>query len=466
MFNQKKEQKKMKKFWNLMLAALVIIGAAACTENNENVENAQEAAFSFYAEIVNDTRATISKDGTQWKTVWQGGEELIVNDKYTFTCTDATTGKFVCYDDEVATLVGQNVTVASNGMHHSLEGKSAFYTTATVENFGEGKVELQPLTSFFHYTFNGTGNVTFTLTADAFRTQDGTYTKEITVSNVKGENFVAFWPTAEKVTFSYTINGKECKSVTRTFEPGMVYNLGTFIEPGVASEWALLGGFSSWSDKSMVTTTVANVVVLKNVTLKPNEGFLVRKPSTDWADKYGAGNVNYIKANHYIVTSKGGADMCVEKEGAYDVYFNTSNHNLYIMTVGTDFNTATKQTVSGEEPKQEEPEVTDKVVYLKPNGNWTQSNARFAAYFFGGSTGEKWVNMTACGDGTYEAHLPEGYDYGCNIIFCRMNPSTTANNWNNKWNQTSDLKTPTDGTNLYTVKDGTWDKGGGTWSTK
>ena len=39
MFNQKKEQKKMKKFWNLMLAALVIIGAAACTENNENVEN-------------------------------------------------------------------------------------------------------------------------------------------------------------------------------------------------------------------------------------------------------------------------------------------------------------------------------------------------------------------------------------------------------------------------------------------
>ena len=58
--------------------------------------------------------------------------------------------------------------------------------------------------------------------------------------------------------------------------------------------------------------------------------------------------------------------------------------------------------------------------------------------------------MTAVGDGTYEVHLPEGYDYGCNIIFCRMNPSTTANNWNNKWNQTSDLKTPTDGKNLYT----------------
>ena len=53
-----------------------------------------------------------------------------------------------------------------------------------------------------------------------------------------------------------------------------------------------------------------------------------------------------------------------------------------------------------------------------------------------------------------------------NVIFCRMNPGAAANNWNNKWNQTADLTTPTDGKNLYTVKDGTWDKGGGTWSVK
>ena len=238
------------------------------------------------------------------------------------------------------------------------------------------------------------------------------------------------------------------------------------VTPGEASEWALVGAFSGWADKTMLTTTVADVVVLKNVALKAAEGFLVRKPKTDWADKHGAGNVNYIKANHYITTQKEGADMCLEADGTYDIYFNISTKNIYIMVAGTDYTEATKQTVSGEEPKQEEPEVTEKVVYLKPNSNWTQSNARFAAYFFGGTVGEKWVSMTAVGDGTYEAHLPEGYDYGCNIIFCRMNPSTTANNWNNKWNQTSDLKTPTDGKNLYTVKAGTWDKGGGTWSVK
>ena len=114
----------------------------------------------------------------------------------------------------------------------------------------------------------------------------------------------------------------------------------------------------------------------------------------------------------------------------------------------------------------DEPEVTDKTVYLKPNSNWKQSNARFAAYFWNDG-GNVWVSMTDSDkDGIYEVNLPEGYDYGCNVIFCRMNPSTTANNWNNKWNQTSDLKTPTDGKNLYTVKESTWDKGGGTWSVK
>ena len=238
------------------------------------------------------------------------------------------------------------------------------------------------------------------------------------------------------------------------------------VTPGETSVWSLVGAFSGWADKYFVTTETANLLVYKSVAMKAAEGFLIRKPSTDWADKYGAGNVNYLKANHYIVTSKDGADMCLEADGTYDVYFDVSTKTIYVMEAGKDYTTASLQTVNGEEPKQEEPEVTEKVVYLKPNSNWTQSNARFAAYFWGGTTGEKWVSMTAVGDGTYQANLPEGYDYGCNIIFCRMNPSTTANNWNNKWNQTADLTTPTDGKNLYTVKDGTWDKGGGTWSVK
>ena len=99
--------------------------------------------------------------------------------------------------------------------------------------------------------------------------------------------------------------------------------------------------------------------------------------------------------------------------------------------------------------------------YLTPNANWNESNARFAVYFFG--NGEEWVSMTKVAGETnlYEVTSPNKSFQ--NLIFCRMNPSASANNWNNKWNQTSDLTF--DGTkNHYTVKNGTWDKGGGTWS--
>ena len=108
-----------------------------------------------------------------------------------------------------------------------------------------------------------------------------------------------------------------------------------------------------------------------------------------------------------------------------------------------------------------EPAVTETYLYLKPNANWKVDNARFAAYFFG--AGETWVDATLVEGETdiYSVAAPAGYP---NVIFCRMNPGATANNWNNKWNQTADLTVPTDGTNFYTVKEDTWDNGGGTWS--
>lgn len=101
-----------------------------------------------------------------------------------------------------------------------------------------------------------------------------------------------------------------------------------------------------------------------------------------------------------------------------------------------------------------------KILYLSPSTNWKVDNARFAAYFFG--NGEKWLSMTdEDADGIYEVEAPTGYP---SVIFCRMNPGAAANNWDNKWNQTSDLTVPTDENNMYTVKEGTWDKGGGAWS--
>ena len=104
----------------------------------------------------------------------------------------------------------------------------------------------------------------------------------------------------------------------------------------------------------------------------------------------------------------------------------------------------------------------ESTVYLVPNSNWKADNARFAVYYWNGAGVSGWTDTVDNGEGYYEATIPAGYT---NIIFCRMNPNAAANSWDNKWNQTSDLTVPTDGTNCYTVAEGTWDQGGGTWST-
>ena len=92
---------------------------------------------------------------------------------------------------------------------------------------------------------------------------------------------------------------------------------------------------------------------------------------------------------------------------------------------------------------------------------WDPSSARFAAYFFNDSTGKNaWVSMAdSDGDGIYEVTAPSGTWE--KVIFCRMNKSTTANDWANKWNQTGNLTY--DGTkNLFTVS--AWDNQTSGWS--
>ena len=111
-------------------------------------------------------------------------------------------------------------------------------------------------------------------------------------------------------------------------------------------------------------------------------------------------------------------------------------------------------------------------IYLKPNSNWTQQSARFAARFYNDNGDEEWKSMSDNdGDGVYSCDIP---NYP-KVIFVRMNPNGTdnannGNNWTNKWNQTGDLTIPTDGKDLFTISSGSWDagswsNGGKSWST-
>ena len=115
---------------------------------------------------------------------------------------------------------------------------------------------------------------------------------------------------------------------------------------------------------------------------------------------------------------------------------------------------------------------TVETIYLRPNSNWLEAGARFAAYFFEGSN-KTWVSLTADAEANvFKCDVPDGYS---NVIFVRMNPGVSDNRWNtdadvdpNKpvWNQTPDLFVPSAGSSsiCYVVTPGTWGEDG-YWTT-
>ena len=119
------------------------------------------------------------------------------------------------------------------------------------------------------------------------------------------------------------------------------------------SLWALYGGWEgdAWTDKFFYTTPTEGVVVVEDVVFKADaQNFLVRKPSTEWADKYGVDKVNYLQANKYVALAKDGGDIRIEKAGTYDIYYNVNTHDIYVMEADADFTTATQQTANGVAP--------------------------------------------------------------------------------------------------------------------
>ena len=93
------------------------------------------------------------------------------------------------------------------------------------------------------------------------------------------------------------------------------------------------------------------------------------------------------------------------------------------------------------------------VLYMKPNATWKANNARFAAYFFGNNDTNAWASMEFVVDDTYSVTAPEGT--WTNVIFCSMKGDNQTNDWNNKVQQTADLKYDGEN-NLYDIATNKW----------
>lgn len=109
-------------------------------------------------------------------------------------------------------------------------------------------------------------------------------------------------------------------------------------------------------------------------------------------------------------------------------------------------------------------------LYFKPNSNWLEADARFAVYQFDSAGNDEWVDMTLCNEEEKIYTADINLSLYNNIIFCRMDPDLADNNWNNRWNQTADIKDITplynDGYNYYKLDNGGdgWNKLYGIWS--
>ena len=223
------------------------------------------------------------------------------------------------------------------------------------------------------------------------------------------------------------------------------------------------------SEKGLVGETTE---VKATTGVKPAEYKLYLENADNWEEVY---VYAWDAEGAYLLGEWPGTEM-TEKETVNEVEY-------FVYTLSSDFNGKTISVIfnngnNGKQTADIEGVVVEKnyvytnyvepaqpsglTLYLQPNANWKVDGARFAAYFFG--AGETWADMTLVEGETdiYSVEAPAGYP---NVIFCRMNPNATDNNWNNKWNQTGDLKVPTDDKVLFVVPANSWDGATNGWTT-
>ena len=99
-----------------------------------------------------------------------------------------------------------------------------------------------------------------------------------------------------------------------------------------------------------------------------------------------------------------------------------------------------------------------KTVYFNPDIWKVDEPEYFVHSWTGTDTNVKDFKMNFVSDGIYSVDVPDGNE---NIIFVRMPKGSQALDWKTKWNQTSDLKIPSD-KNQYNITG--WKENDGTWS--
>ena len=215
----------MKKIFNLMVAAVALLGFVACEKSNSDIAG---QGVSFYASIdTQESRLAMTQNGNVWNSAWEGDESLTLTadyeNYYIFTNTTAEPNKFSCNMAGVEALKRAESVYffnsnALNSVNSSLGADGVFLYANT--KLGQ-TVTLTASSAMLH--FDSEYYVTFEAT-DMFGDGNSGRLSEVTVA--AGQSvFVPIF--AGATTLSYYIGGKKYGSMELTTEAGKVYELGT-----------------------------------------------------------------------------------------------------------------------------------------------------------------------------------------------------------------------------------------------
>ena len=328
----------MKKFWNLMLAALVIMGAVACTEK-ENLDNTpeQNAGIAFEATIdLNETRTdVIFNEGTgKWDTVWTGNETLTVKlgwTVYNFKNSTDNKNNFVCTDNGVESLMGKSVEIfvthdADYNTLNSKIGKAGGKIRTTIESFDPTQgVNLQVESAFLRYSSDY--EVTLNASVNIFDYNGNLYNN---ITLPAGDDvWVAIHP-YDNVTLSYSIDGEMCKEKTLNLSAKKIYNLGELGLPYVAPAYSVPGTHNNWTAGKTPMYIVGDYCVAYGVEFAAAENkFKVLGPNDKWL------GANALTVGKWTAVSTDGGDITIAA-GTYDIYFSEAESKICVVAAGTE----------------------------------------------------------------------------------------------------------------------------------
>ena len=458
-----------------MVAAVALMAMISCNkEEINNIGEPQEPQTpevvepSYYVEFTADLGADdavstpaqqsaatkTTYDATNKKTKWVDGDVIAVNGKkfeIKEVLNDGLSARFVNAEE-----LGEDFNEPYSAVSPASAGTFESLIIPSSQNPSDSNVDPAALIGVAYSENNTlsfkhlTSLIKFQVYADC---ETVTITSDDALAGTVKVTYNAGLPEYE------VINAEKTITVNGSFVAGQDYYVAVL--PGEKTNFAVkIEGYElkSAAKVNIKRSTVANMGTLMN-----RVRLYVASEKTGFTMKIYAWGINGVT----LPSPYPGQDL------TWDAQTNKYYYDFPLAVKGKELNFLVN--VNGDECKsanqkmtfsnfEETFELNWKWLYLKPNSNWKQASAKFAAYFFTKNvSGEYWQWMMKLDSNHYGCLIPGTYK---NVIFCRMNSSATNMNWDNKWNQTGDLTIPTNGNNLFTQPSGNWDGATTSWSKK